>query len=145
MVCERPTQGSLCWFKQEYFSPCFRLYTLVSSYLQTNSTKANYVANNLPNFLPFRDRRRKIASNCTPERSGPRSCKRFFLKNGPSSAYFSLIFVLSNTHYNSYNKYMWKMLCPSSIRCWDSNPRPSEYESPFITNRLVNVGPHYLP
>ena len=80
MVCERPTQGSLCWFKQEYFSPCFRLYTLVSSYLQTNSTKANYVANNLPNFLPFRDRRRKIASNCTPERSGPRSCKRFFLK-----------------------------------------------------------------
>ena len=25
--------------------------------------------------------------------------------------------------------------CPSSIRCWDSNPRPSEYESPPITTR----------
>ena len=25
--------------------------------------------------------------------------------------------------------------CPSSIRCWDSNPRPSEHESPPITTR----------
>ena len=25
--------------------------------------------------------------------------------------------------------------CPSSIRCWDSNPRPSEHESPSITTR----------
>ena len=25
--------------------------------------------------------------------------------------------------------------CPSSIKCWDSNPRPSEHESPPITTR----------
>ena len=25
--------------------------------------------------------------------------------------------------------------CPSSIRCWDSNPRPEEHKSPSITNR----------
>ena len=25
--------------------------------------------------------------------------------------------------------------CPSSIRCWDSNPRPLEYECPPITTR----------
>ena len=27
------------------------------------------------------------------------------------------------------------MLCPSSLRCMDSNPRPSEHESPPITTR----------
>ena len=25
--------------------------------------------------------------------------------------------------------------CPSSIQCWDSNPRPLEHESPPITTR----------
>ena len=25
--------------------------------------------------------------------------------------------------------------CPSSIQCWDSNPQPSEHESPHITTR----------
>ena len=36
-------------------------------------------------------------------------------------------------HYNFYNKYMRKK-CPSSIRCRDSNPRPSKRESlPFTT------------
>ena len=46
----------------------------------------------------------------------------FFFKNGPFMASFSFIFVFSNKHYNSYNKYMWKMLCTSSIWCRDSNP-----------------------
>ena len=30
--------------------------------------------------------------------------------NGPSLAFFSVIFVVSNKHYNSYNKYMWKCI-----------------------------------
>ena len=34
--------------------------------------------------------------------------KTRFLKNRPSPASFSFIFVRSNKHYNSYNKYMWK-------------------------------------
>ena len=28
-----------------------------------------------------------------------------------------------------------KMLCPSSIRCQDSNPQPSKHECPPITSR----------
>ena len=28
-----------------------------------------------------------------------------------------------------------KMSCQYRIQCWDSNPRPSEYESPPITTR----------
>ena len=31
--------------------------------------------------------------------------------------------------------YVKKMLCPSSIRCRDTNPRPLEHESPLITTR----------
>ena len=41
---------------------------------------------------------------------------------------------LGLVHYNFYDKYMWKK-CPSSIRCRDSNPRPSERESLPITTR----------
>ena len=56
----------------------------------------------------------------------------FFLnKNGPSQASFSFIFVFANKQYNSYH-------CeksPSSIQCWDSNPRPWEHQSPPITTR----------
>ena len=59
----------------------------------------------------------------------------FFLKNVPTPASFRLFLVFSNKqHYNFYNKYMWKK-CPSSIRCQDSNPRPSERESLPITTR----------
>ena len=47
--------------------------------------------------------------------------------NGPSSA----------NHYNSFNKYMWKMLCPSSVRHWTSNPQPLEHESSPIITRPV--------
>ena len=42
-------------------------------------------------------------------------------------------FQTNNTIF--YNKSMRKMSCPSSIRHWDSNPRPSERESPPITTR----------
>ena len=28
-------------------------------------------------------------------------------------------------------------ICPSSMRCWDSNSRPSEHEYPHITTRPV--------
>ena len=62
------------------------------------------------------------------------SCFFCFL-NGPTPASFSFILGLSQTNItNFYNKYMWKKY-PSSIRCWDSNPRPSEPESPPITTR----------
>ena len=63
----------------------------------------------------------------------------FIIKNGPSTASFSFIFVLSNKHYNFYNKYMWKNVRPSSIRRWDSNPWPLEHESPTITTRPNHV------
>ena len=46
--------------------------------------------------------------------------------NEPSLASFSFIFVFSNKHYNSNNKYMWKMLWPSSIQHWEyTAPRSS--------------------
>ena len=48
---------------------------------------------------------------------------RVFLKMGHPRPLSRFIFVFSNKHYNSKNK------------CWDSNPRPSEHESPPITTR----------
>ena len=35
-----------------------------------------------------------------------------FLKMGQPPAYFSFIFVFSNTHYNFYNKKLWKNVHP---------------------------------
>ena len=51
-----------------------------------------------------------------------------------NSGLFLIYFCLLK-HYNFYNKHMRK--CPTSIRCWDLNPRPSEHESPPITTRSV--------
>ena len=51
--------------------------------------------------------------------------------NGPSQASFSFIVGLSIFTRNACEK----MSCPSSIRCWDSNPRPLNHESSPITTR----------
>ena len=37
-----------------------------------------------------------------------------YLKNGPTPASFSFIFVLSNTHYNFNNKYMLSLYCKAT-------------------------------
>ena len=68
---------------------------------------------------------------------------KVFLKNGPSPASFSFIFVSSNKHYNFYHKNMRKILCPSSKWRRDLNPWPSEQESPPITTR-PGLPPTYL-
>ena len=52
-----------------------------------------------------------------------------------------LFLVFSNNQYNFYNKSMWKMSWPSSIRRQYSNPRPLEHESSPITTR---PGPRLL-
>ena len=52
----------------------------------------------------------------------------------PFPASFLLIFVFSGKHFNFYNNWIYEK-CPSSIPCWDSNPRPTEHESPPITTR----------
>ena len=57
----------------------------------------------------------------------------FFLKNGPTPASFSVIFVFSNTHHNFITNKCEKG--PSSIWCQDSNSQPLEYESHPITTR----------
>ena len=57
----------------------------------------------------------------------------YFFKYGPSQASFQFIFDFSSKHYNFYNKLCEK--CPSSIRCWDSNPQPSEHEPTPLTTR----------
>ena len=44
----------------------------------------------------------------------------------------------SNKQNKFYNKFIWK--CPSSIRCWDSNSWPLEYQSLCVPMNL-NVGP----
>ena len=60
----------------------------------------------------------------------------FFLKNGPIQASFSFIFgIFKQTIQFFTTNQCEKMSCPSSIRHWDSNPRPSERESPPITTR----------
>ena len=59
---------------------------------------------------------------------------KVLLKNGPTPASFSFIFGLSNKHYK-FLQQIYVKKCPSSIWCWDSNPRPSGHESPPITTR----------
>ena len=51
----------------------------------------------------------------------------FLFENASSPASLSYIFVFSNKYDNFYNNVK---KIPSSIRCWDSNPWPSENESP---------------
>ena len=67
------------------------------------------------------------------ERSLPTST-RFFSKNGPTPASFCLFSVFSNEHYK-FLQQLYLKKCPSSIRCWNSNPRPLERESLLITTR----------
>ena len=59
----------------------------------------------------------------------------FFLKNGPSPASFSFIFCIFQTNINTILQQINVKKSPSSIWHWDSNPRPSERESPPITTR----------
>ena len=54
--------------------------------------------------------------------------------NGPSPASFFVYFDLFKQTLQFLQQINVKK-CPSSIRCRDSNPGPSEYESPTITTR----------
>ena len=67
------------------------------------------------------------------------SHKLLFLKNGPTPASFSFIFVFPNTHCNCKTNKCKK--CPSSIQCRDPNSQPLEYESPPIGTRPGLLGP----
>ena len=53
---------------------------------------------------------------------------------GQPQPLFRLFSVFSNKHYN-FLQQIYVKKCPSSLRCRDSNPRPSEHESPPITTR----------
>ena len=63
-----------------------------------------------------------------------RSYLRFFLKIGPTPASFLFIFGLFKQTIQFLQQINVKK-CPSSIRRWDSNPRPLERESTPITTR----------
>ena len=57
----------------------------------------------------------------------------FFKKMGPAS--LSFIFGLFQTNINTILQIIYVKKCPSNIWHWDSNPQPSERESPLITSR----------
>ena len=89
-------------------------------------------------FLPV-----NFCCNCWKEKKisavkpfGRRNKQWVFLKKWAKPGLFFVYFQsFSNKQYNFYNKSMWKMSCPSSIRRLDSNPWPLECESPPITTR----------
>ena len=54
--------------------------------------------------------------------------------NGPSPASFSVYFLSFQANITIFTTSICGK-CPSSIWCWDSNPRPSEHESTPLTNR----------
>ena len=58
--------------------------------------------------------------------------KAVFFKNGLFFVYFRS-FQTNNTFITS--NHCEKMSCPPSVRCRDSNPQPSKFESPPITTR----------
>ena len=62
------------------------------------------------------------------------SLKVFFL-NGPTPASFIVYFWSFQANIISILQQLNVEKCPSSIRCPDSNPQPSEYECPPITTR----------
>ena len=60
----------------------------------------------------------------------------FFFKWANPGLFFVYFRSFSNKHYyNFYNRLMWKMSCPSSIRHRDSNPWSLDHEPPPITTR----------
>ena len=63
--------------------------------------------------------------------------QKLFL-NIPFPASFSFIFGLFQTN-NAIFTINKCEKCPSSIQCWDSNPRPLEHESSPITTRLCSI------
>ena len=70
---------------------------------------------------------------------GPKFEDLFIWKNWPPTGLFWVYFLSFQTN-NFYKSKCEK--CPSSTQCWDSNPRPSEHESPLIT---ITPGPvHYI-
>ena len=60
--------------------------------------------------------------------------KTLFFKMDKPRPLFCLVLVFSNKQYQFYNNNICEK-CPSSIRCQDSNQRPSERESLPITTR----------
>ena len=56
----------------------------------------------------------------------------FFL-NGPFPASFCLFSSFQTNKQFLQQIYVKK--CPSCVQCWDSNPQPSDHESPPITTR----------
>ena len=58
-----------------------------------------------------------------------------FFKWANPGLFFVYFLSFQVKHYSTNNKSMWKMSCPSSIWHRDSNPWPSEHESPPITTR----------
>ena len=58
----------------------------------------------------------------------------FFKKWANPGLFFHLFSVFSNKHYK-FLQQIYVKKCPSSIRCWDLNPRPFERESLPITTR----------
>ena len=63
-------------------------------------------------------------------------CSLSFLKMGHPRALFHLFSSFQTNITIFTTNICEKMPWPSSTRSWDSNPRPSEHESPPITTRL---------
>ena len=65
----------------------------------------------------------------------------FLLKLAKPGLFYNSFSVFSIKHHYSFTTYKCEK-CPSSIQCRDSNPRPSEHESPLITTRpgFVKLG-----
>ena len=54
---------------------------------------------------------------------------------GHTRPLFRLFSVFSNKQTVQFLQQIYVKKCPSSIRCWDLNPRPLEHESSPITTR----------
>ena len=74
--------------------------------------------------------------HCSPmHQTQLRRIRLYFKKNGPTLASFLFIFGLFKQTSLQFLQQIYVKKCPSSIRCWDLNPQPSERESPPITTR----------
>ena len=71
------------------------------------------------------------------ERINPSSLLVRVNKNGMNCHQFhmELIKTIKSEFEHNLSQQIYMKICPSSIWCWNSNPRPSEHEYPPITTR----------
>ena len=123
--------------KRKACASLFKVKIRLISWLFTNVGRGEVMSllarSDFPNAFEFVFQGFSFQSN---ERMKAELIKTFFLKKWDKPGLFFIYFQSFQTNKTIFSTNQCvKISCPSSIRCRDSNQRPSEHESPPITTR----------